>query len=373
MKILFFADTPLQLYNSYLLATGALNQFSSSVIVYKQFSNADSLIHSYENTNVFKDIFSVDQLNVHSYKEQFFWQLSVIGKKTFLNLSELNGISFDYFALACPTPASLETFLHLKRINKNLKTIFYEDGTGTYNGNVFRQPFYFEKPPAPTLKSVSYIDAIRRLSSLNSQFPWRYNPIAIYVKKPQLLSYPPSIPCRSFKISLPATHKLSAKTSFGNYLKIKDRSCLFFDIPRSSTEGFGADTIDAVLECCLSKGKTCYLRNHPRSTESSHHSNDCIDFSNGLWELLCQENNFERSLLISIGSTAQLAPFIEADQKPALLFLYKIAFQKSDNHYRLGEEVHSLAIKAYGCKASNIHAPETIDQAIGIINDFSQV
>lgn len=379
MKTLFFADTPLQLYNSFLLASsGELG--NASVLIYSQFNNAETLAEAYDRMHIFEQIIILDPINTKSYIQTFFWQLQATAGWHRLNLSELKNTYFDSFCLACPTPATMEVLRLLKRKNNDLTTYFYEDGTGTYNGNVFKQPFYFERPPAPELKSVNYINAIRKISSLQKKVKYHYKPKTIFVKRPNLMLFNPNIPCKKILIKKNKVNELEALLS-SPMPKLDEVRFLIFDVPRSKTEGFGANAIDAIISRCIKSSsgenhssKTCYLRNHPRSTERSPFASSCIDFSEGLWELTCQNNDLSNCLLISIGSTAQLAPYIESGKQPPLMLLYKIAFQENDQHYQLAEQVLNLIKHAYEKKYSDlIYIPTTIEEALKIIDSFKKI
>lgn len=372
LNILFFADTPLQLYNAYLFASSKKNTYKSSILVYSQFHDAKTISNAYKDTGVFDQLYIVKPRKVASYKQSFIWQLSAIHGHQSLNLSKLSDTHFDLFALACPSPATMEVYISLKKINPRISTFFYEDGTGTYNGNVFKQPFYFEIPPEESLNSVGYINLLRKLSSA-IKAPWRYCPTAIYIKKPPLLTYQPNIPCKQISADNTAINKLAPALFKGHSYSFENAKFLIFDVPRSETEGFGANTIDNILAECTKNTEchACYLRRHPRSTEKSPFFNKCIDFSEGLWELMCHNNNITNCLLVGIASTAQLAPYIEAGIKPPLLLLHRVAFKADDQHYILGEQVLKLIKLAYERDFLNkVYIPNTLNEALEFIKAF---
>lgn len=377
MKTLLFADTPLQLYNSFLLTVSRIIG-DVDLLIYAQFRDAKKLAQIYSELDVFDSVFFISPVKTESYTQTFLWQLKATSGKNKLDLSKISSIRYDCFGLACPTPATMEVLLCLKRRNKELTTFFYEDGTGTYNGNVFKQPFYFEKPPSLKLESVNYINLLRRFTSFFKKVPFHYNPSAIYVKQPSLVTFTSNIPYKKIPINKEKTQKLESLLPSPKS-KIEKAAFLIFDVPRGKTENFGANTVDTIICNCLktisesqNNSEICYLREHPRSTERSPYANACVDFSGGLWELICQNTDFTQCLLVSIGSTAQLAPYIESGTKPPLLLLYRIAFQESDQHYQLGEEVLRLAEKAYGDRFEDlVRAPDTINEALNIIKKYS--
>lgn len=372
-RVLFFVDTPLQFYNAYLLASSTYSTYRPSLVVYAQFSNAQSITAIYKKTGLFENVYTIKPKRSISYKQNFLWQLSAIGGHFSLNLSCIAKEKYDIFALACPTPATMEVFLTLKKCNPFLKVAFYEDGTGTYNGNVFKQPFYFEKAPAENLDSINYINLIRKFTSVSKKAPWSYQPSAIYVKRPSLLTYQPNIPCRRIIPNINAVERLSSLLLDPNVPPFQNAKFLVFDVPRGKTESFGASTIDIILDECTNNTskRDCYLREHPRSSERSTFATNCVDFSKGLWELMCQNSHISNCLLVGVASTAQLAPYIETGEKPPLLLLHQIAFKKNDQHYLLGEQVVNLIKTAYGLDFNNkVHVPSTLNEALNIIERF---
>jgi len=374
LNILFFVDTPLQFYNAYLFASSKTDTCKSSILVYSQFQNAEPIANAYKDTGVFDQLYIVKPRKVASYKQSFFWQLSAIHGHQSLNLSELSDAHFDLFALACPSPATMEVYISLKKNNPKISTLFYEDGTGTYNGNVFKQPFYFEMPPEKSLNSASYINLLRKLSSA-IKAPWRYRPTAIYVKKPALLLYQPNIPCKQISIDNNEITKLVPVLLKDHSYSFENARFLIFDVPRSETEGFGANAIDEILAECTKNTRyhACCLRSHPRSTEKSPFFDKCLDFSGGIWELMCHNENIANCLLIGVASTAQLAPYIEAEIRPSLLLLHRVAFKAEDQHYILGEQVLKLIKLAYGKEyPSKVYIPNTLDEALDLIKAFEQ-
>ena len=83
--------------------------------------------------------------------------------------------------------------------------------------------------------------------------------------------------------------------------------------------------------------------------------------------------NIANCLLIGVASTAQLAPYIEAEIRPSLLLLHRVAFKAEDQHYILGEQVLKLIKLAYGKEyPSKVYIPNTLDEALDLIKAFEQ-
>lgn len=369
---LFFADTPLQAYNAYLMASS----FDSSstrcdLLIYGQFKNADKAFETYQETGVFNDIVLCPPSETKTFKALFAWQLFAPYGSRKLEAKLLDKRQYSHFALACPTPASMEAYSRLQRQNPFLKTVFYEDGTGTYNGEVFLQPFLFDKPPSTQLKChFSYIRIIQKiLSALPSkQQRALYHPTALYVKQPSLLQYAPDIPVRRLECNLKAAAKLSDLMNDTHlFQKSAEPSLIFLDPLRNELEHLGSKTIDDLIESSLAAGLSCHIRQHPRTTQPSPYLSSCTNISGGLWELKCRTHQLSESTLISIASTAMLAPLFETGQKPYLIFLFDIALDHRSREYDLCKKTLNLAKAGYGDSQDRIYVPQSKQEAIEVI------
>lgn len=368
---LFFADTPLQLYNSYLIASDNLSTGDvSDVVIYNQFRDARRLMSEYGQTGRFNAIYLCKEYVCSNFKKRFLWQMHACLGGSRLDLRSLQGVSYDFFAFACPTPTTLDVLQTLRKANPDVKTVVFEDGTGTYTGNVFRQPFYFDKPPDESLTALPYVQAIQKLLSKLRAKKMLYNPQMLYVKKPQLLQYHSNIPCSKMQVTPRAIEPLKHLFPQGNET-CTTKKIILLDVPRTELENTGAALMDQIIQAARSLGRPCLLRPHPRSSFMSDYRESCIDFSGGSWELLCQTSNLDDAILVSLGSSAQLAPYIEADKKPYLVFLYRILYKKDSRNYHLDEQIQNMAQQGYGSDSDRIVAPSTIEDALLAISHFA--
>lgn len=360
---LFFADTPLQLYNATLLASSLDPQEGKAdLMVYSQFDTSDKLIDVYQSLGIFRDVIEYPSQHVETYRDNFLWSVkTVLGLKK-IDFSQMALRCYDYLALACPTPANFELLIALRKANKRLSVVMYEDGTGSYNGNVFQQPFYFDVPPIAAPNEFWYTHCLRSVLSLQPFSRVRYDAEALYVKNPNMMQVASSIPVKKLE-GRPETIKKLAKALMPNMPRIPEKGAVIvLDIPRTSETTPEEKAIDQAIETIVQLGITPLLREHPRSVKKSIWAPKCHDFSQGFWELICQSDpNIEKCTLIGIASTAQLAPLMEASKKPSLLFLYEIAHQNGmeEGIYEQAQAMHRLAEKGYGSEHVKISSPES--------------
>ena len=72
------------------------------------------------------------------------------------------------------------------------------------------------------------------------------------------------------------------------------------------------------------KGDEVVVRLHPRETEKRVYKSLHIENDRAMWELICENNLSEKSILIASFSTAQFTPKMYCNKEPRLVFTYKL-------------------------------------------------
>ena len=334
---LFFADTPLQMYNAALTASALIEQGDhASLLVYDQFAQASDLAIVYEKIGVFDEIEVVPHHLIHEYRQQLIWQIgSRFGKKN-LAIRMILDSSYDHLAIACPTPATFEVFQRLLARNKKLRVSFYEDGTGSYNGAVFKTVYSFDEPPLIDENEPPRIHQLRAIINTLRLKRFLYRPERLFLKNPSLLA--PGIDISTCQINPEQNvlDKLEAAFAKEPLSLPPAKNIIVLDTARYQEPNPETEAIDHLLEQIIELEISPFLRKHPRSVTDSVYTNSCQDLSGGFWELFCHKEAaiLSDDLLISIGSTAQLSPIIEGNAKPFLMFLYKLAFSETDSLFK---------------------------------------
>lgn len=370
---LFFADTPLQMYNAALVASKLVSQDDhASMLIYDQFTQATELAAVYERTEVFDAIEVVPNRPIHEYRQQLFWQISShFGKKN-LAIETILDSPYDHFAIACPTPATFEVFQRLRARNKKLRVSFYEDGTGSYNGAVFKTVYSFDKPPLIDENEPPRIHQIRAIINALHLKSFLYRPERLFLKNPTLLASGIDIPTQKIEPDQNFLDTLETALTIESLSLPSTKGIIVLDTARYQEPNPETETLDRLLEQAIHLGVSPFLRKHPRSVVDSLYIKDCQDLSGGFWELFCRKEaaKLSTSLLISIGSTAQLSPVIETDMKPYLMFLYKLAFSETDSLFKTYEYTVHVAQDCYGTDADRILVPSSFEEAREQIEEF---
>ena len=370
---LFFADTPLQMYNAALISSKLVKQGNhASLLVYDQFAQASELAEIYEKTGVFDEIEVVANCVIHEYRQQLIWQIKSRFGKKILAIKEILNTPYDHLAIACPSPETFEVFQRLRARNKKLRVSFYEDGTGSYNGAVFKTVYSFDKPPLIDENEPPRIHQIREIVNKLHLKSFLYRPERLFLKNPSLLA--PEIDISTCQISPEQNFldKLEAALATEPLSLPPAKNIIVLDTARYQEPNPETEAIDHLLEQIIELEINLFLRKHPRSVSESIYAKYCQDLSGGFWELFCQKEaaTLSGALLISIGSTAQLSPIIEGNAKPYLMFLYKLAFSETNPLFKTYEYTVHIAQNCYGADSYRILVPRSPEEAKDQIRAF---
>ncbi len=370
---LFFADTPLQMYNAALTASALVGQGNHvSLLIYDQFAQASDLAIIYEKTEVFDKIEVVPNHPIHEYRQQLIWQISSCFGKKNLVVKTILDAPYDHLAIACPTPATFEVFQRLLAHNKKLRVSFYEDGTGSYNGAVFKTVYSFDKPPLIDENEPPRIHQLRAIVNTLHLKRFLYRPERLFLKNPGLLAPDINISTCQINPEKNFLDKLEAALAIEPLSLPPTKNIIVLDTVRYQEPNPETDAIDHLLDQVIRLEISPFLRKHPRSVIDSAYTKGCQDLSSGFWELFCQKEaaTFSDALLISIGSTAQLSPIIEGNAKPYLMFLYKLAFSETDSLFKTYEYTVHIAQDCYGADSDRILVPRSLKEAKDQIRAF---
>ena len=362
---LVFADTPLQVSNSLHILYGIASNAKVDLMIYPQFEGAVELAKRTECQGVFDEVIVLDFEEPKSFLHT---NLQMVGeyfghrKRDFGFLEKR---SYERLFIACPTVVSYEVAIALKDINPALEVLFYEDGTGSYSGNVFRGSSYPDDAPRGVVNVHWYWRLLKRLSRAFG-LDGRYRATAIYVKVPDLVDYDP--PFQILQLPTKETPPELQKALFGDAdsSMFDGLRVVFLDTPRDAAiDVEAAAAIDACLKESLDMGVPCAIRNHPRSTTSSELAGTCRVVDGGMWEFVSAYLD-DGCILAGLGSSAQLAPKIENGNEQPLLFLHRLAYKEQSLSYKKAEKVLKIARSAYD-NNNLILAPKSYDELLSVL------
>lgn len=370
-RSLFFADTPLQVFNATMLAAQLSNTSTSDILLVDQFEGCKKIARRLRQSSYFATVYEQKPLSFSSANDRRFKNAGIHLGKRYLNLDYLRDIRYDMLFVACPTPTSNEVLLELRNANPYISTALYEDGTGSYNGNVLRGVSYidclFKGCEPNTLKAEFQVSLFRALGKGRTL----YKPQGIYLYRPgnALLEY--GFPKRQLVYSdccaaaLKDVFECDASVLEASDIVILD------SVRQEGEEDSGADTVDSFLSGLSGFHGNVSFKMHPRSLRVPK-SAESLALLDGFWELQCAECDMTDKVLVGVASSAMMSPVTMFGKEPTLVFLFDIVASISDSRKALFRAVYEAALSLYLDK-SKVLAPKTMEEAISVLNQVGVV
>lgn len=365
MNRLLFADTPVQVVNCVLLATSFVKEADDLyLIVYCQFSNWALFVDWAKDTKAFTRVVTIPATassNGLIYKLRFF---SVLMGCRYLDLETYATASMrkriDCFFCSCPTPVTQEILILLRKANPELGVYFYEDGCGTYTGNVFRGMLFTGEVPEGVLcnRNISKLAKtfVNRIASENGQYKVR----GLFVKQPHALLYTPDWPV----YEMPLVSSLdTASLSRLSQTTIPPGSIIVFDaVHGKSTEGLDHVTERLIIQLA-SQYNRVFVKRHPRDMDNSNPPCSVELLGGDQWEAVCCRNDLSSCLLVGLGSSALLSPAIETQAYPTIIDLSDVLSGNARSGLSKENAFTSVAKQLYGARSTKIKAPRSEQEA----------
>ncbi|MGI6218044.1 MAG: hypothetical protein ACOYIK_10605 [Coriobacteriales bacterium] len=371
-RALFFADTPVQILNSmYLASMFSAEGTISDLYVIDQFSNAQAYLHSARDSGLFSSVFdrkgkvldsdvAVRMDNLRSYFRDPTPEIAPA-------LLEKD-LMYDSMFLSCPTTANYGVLSYLRRYNPKLRTYFYEDGTGTYTGNVFRGITFLDFSPEG-IKERPFRKQAKTLVRKVVGKRGLYCVEALYVKRPSAMTFCPPMPVRQLRPTRQVLQLIKDSRLWSGGESLDKASVIIFDCLRSMRSNeTDAAIVDEIVDLLDMHQLRYYLRLHPR-TDANLAPNGNYFGVNGMWEVKCQVENMEDFLLVGMFSSAQLSPYLETGAQPHLLFLNRLRERNPDD-LQTDAAVEEL-LGCMGYPSDRILFPSSIDETVSIIESFA--
>ena len=304
MKTAFIAYTPFHLLNvlSYVYTYGIKDADLYAICMFKPY---EDMMERIKKLGLFSNVYVAD-VN-HLQKNEKLWTL--IGmpnpqgyvKHLFVE-SGVKSKNYTDIYFSYPT-RFIDVFIS---IYKNAHVYAYDDGLGSYIGDVFKE----------SLGS--------KYEFVQSIFGVKHR--CIYLNNAEFSIASRDCPTKPLKDrELTAEERLNINSVFGfsetdDYAKYR---YIYLNRPHSDAkdvEVYKSDECKILNE--LPSNQTI-IRLHPRETNLSFYDGFAFDENKG-WELLCMNCLSDSNVLISGYSTAQFTPKMFYDKEPYVIFIYKL-------------------------------------------------
>lgn len=360
MKYAFVCWRPYQVFNTINIVYNGLENISKDDLIDLYILKTDSMKSIYNQlseSDLFSNLYYFDyDEDISKRKEYIYSFFAYLFPKFFVRKSicnKENQIEFNKYNMIFAS-GWLPFFVCLAECNKNAKIIFFEDGFATYlgtdnpysGGSVMNKLFYFftKKGKKSILIDKAYVYAPELVEGFLKDRVFKL----------------PSIDNQLYRI-LSDVFMYNAEDMYSH------KDIIYFLQPYSESSLKDKNVVDKVIDILSKKSEKCLLRNHPRMNVK----NDIIevDMNKGIWEL-SSNGLSDRTMLVSIGSSTMITPFLLYNKIPTLVFLHKIALKDNNQSCVQLDDFLERFKKVY---KGMVYIPYTIsefDTILSIGNDY---
>lgn len=312
MKIAICAATPFQSLNAVNLAMHSLNNNDIKVLFYRNYSSTtDKILKGILKYSIFDEIYEYDLVKKDNKILYLFNDLiQAINPRLFLKWItkkhiDVSNKKFDVITVTSGT----EFEVALTRVFPHAKTIAYDDGIGSYVGDIIHD------------NELKWIWKVlgRRTDYIN--------PDILFVNNVEVCESTLSKKIKQLT-SLNSMNKKDKKIlknifCMDNIDIYLSRRLIYLSQPIDEL-GQNLEKIKREIESSLLvfKNEGIY-RKHPRDSQEAK-VEFVADQSDCLWELICGEVINDNNILVSLCSSSQIMPKILYDKEPWIIFTYRL-------------------------------------------------
>lgn len=353
MRRLYVCDTPLQLFN-------ACNQqfhereVDSDLIIVDHFQDAETIAKRLRCLSLFSQICIINydglppkqwlRRRIYNFRHFFFIE-KIISKaldaQGFKDYQAYDIVSVSYL---------IETAIAMLCLNPGARFVLYEDGLGSYGGNLITD-FWSER-----YKFFSRL--FRR---------------GCFVRQPKAL-YLNNVSCCRSELKVPFYSLPPLDEEFLSFVEmlfgkseLPDKRIILLSQPIET--GISRKNIEEMIEGLKPFAENTVVRLHPRDKDYTLYAARFETVrARGLWEMIVSHKNIENKILISIGSTAQFIPKILFDREPYIVFFYPFSEGYSMGFGKGMKDMVNLMKETYR-QPEKICVPRTFDDVSAFLNN----
>lgn len=311
-KVAICAATPFQTLNAINLAVNVLNDGYEIDLFFRDFrEDTHSILNELSKYDFFSNIYVYDLRNKNEGLSYYLNDVEqgLMPKRFIEGLMKtpLKLATKKYDVITVTSGTELE--VAFTRVFPRARIIAYDDGLGSYIGDIIHD---------------HKLNIIWRLMGRTTKNIW---PECLYVNNDSFCESKLSTNILQLPSleSQPLEYKEIIFSIFGAKKTKIYESKKYVYLTQPLTEiGNDAENVNKMIEQIIEKsGNEAIYRKHPRDFHEINISID-EDRTGCLWELICNSQITDNSVLIGICSTAQIMPKIIYDKEPKLIFLYKL-------------------------------------------------
>ena len=360
-KFAFVVGTPIQAINAMRFVLGNVegSRGSSDVFIYHMFNGSHELSSKLKESRIFNNVYDIAEYKEYdSLKSRFVTVCRLAAPKITINMNRDGGekipLSDKFYRHICLSyPLSFMINLHMAYPMSD--TIIYEDGIGSYFGNILD-------------RSSNLLKIFDKLLGGNIII----KPDRVYLSNPgvsksefdcEILSLP------SLKND-PNISVINDVFDYDDHSVYMSNGIVFLGQPIEERENFSAENAERIEEMVSNSfGKKYIYRLHPRQ-QANRYDGTNIDYGKNLWELECIHNVSDESVLIGCFSTAQFMPKILKDAEPILIFTYKLIVSDFEDPYYKDIDSFVMSFRDFYGNSDKIFVPETFESLEKVLSDL---
>lgn len=305
-KQLWICETPYQVYNAIKYVLYYKDMFRFDLIINHQFSNSRSISAKIKSYNIFENVYNIDDNDdtIKVSKYHFINRLYNIyhTRKRLEYIFRNTSFDFNYRYDAIFMSLFLTIPITICFNNKPNHIYFYDDGIGSYFGDIKLQRFF---------RYIVYYLFGKNIFSIYPEALYVNNKKCCFSRISNNIVELPKIADSEVFYSIFSYNQMSKQYN--------DKMIVYFMHP-----DFEYNNI--LIEYLSAKYKDIsIIRQHPRDKRVLHSYDDIdVDSENQMWELVCKDVVDENTILISNLSTAQFTPKLLYNKEPYLIFAYNL-------------------------------------------------
>lgn len=360
-KSLYICNSPFQLLHAINMRMSISKNEIGDLLILNLFDDIEGICKRLEEQGLFENVYIASRIR-RKYSK-FVYIKRIVRPQSYISDFEFsdNGIlNNKYNVMYQGDIQPLELVMY--SLSNKPEIVLYEDGTGSYSWDTIIQykPMFY-KALATIFRSMELSLRIREL----------------YVTKPQ---YCKSKICKRH-MGLPEITKdsyvydcLKRVFDYKENSKIKSAKVIVLDQPLIFIKGCNVERYENLIKGIDTTKYNCLMRKHPSTLYTSGitdiFENDSI---NNMWELECIENICDDHILISICSNAMISPAAFTNNKPYLIFLYKMLVDKEIYDMDPSYEEFSERIQDMYSGTGKVFFPKTEDEFYDILSTIYKV
>lgn len=358
MIIAICVATPFQSLNAINLAMHSLDDSIEKILFYRNYSAiTEKILQGISQYTIFDEIYEYDLVKKDNKSLYLLNDLiQAINPGLFLKWITKKHIDVKKKKIDMITVTSGTEFeVALTRIFPDAKTIAYDDGLGSYVGDIVHDH---------KLKWIWRVLG-RRTDAIN--------PISLYVNNVEFCEStlsPKKIALESLNMMNKADKKLLYNIFGMSDINLYSIKRLVYLSQPVDELGKDLEKIENNIEVSLSVfEKDGIYRKHPRDTHEMK-VKFAEDKTGCLWELICGEKIDDNNILLSVCSSAQIMPKILYDKEPWIIFTYRLYGLENSSVYINRFKPIIQIIKQKYRNAEKIVEPSSVIELIEIIRNI---